>query len=245
MNPTDIIERLVSQLDDEIATGYEAVSLLERARDQLIEFTNLPARLVDTLADELGIVSDDARAGLSVSRGPVTVTVNHPAIEAAIERGRDTAPPPPAPAAPSTRQKYPLSQVAEIWHSFPTAKPGARYKAIAMDLGITIKAAQQAVLRARLQGLIAAVADPRSLLAPPVEVAAPSADFDPDAIDWEAVAACYKLAVTQNRRPIDTIAIEFDVPRHVAKDWPTVCRRLGLLPPADQPQVETDRPRSR
>ena len=40
---------------------------------------NTSARLVDALADELGIPATD-RAGLRVSHGPTTITVNHDAI---------------------------------------------------------------------------------------------------------------------------------------------------------------------
>lgn len=236
MNPTDIIERLVSQLDDEIAAGYEAVSLLERARDQLIEFTNLPDRLVDTLADELGIPG--AGAGLSVSHGPATVTVNHDAIEAALAHPSDTARyeihHPPRKGA-----KYTLEQVAEIFARHGTAKPGARNQAIADQLEISIKGAEQAVIRARKKGLIPPTGAPAAVAA--VEPAEPEpGNYDPDEVDWPAVAACYKRAIVDGRRPITAIAIDFDVPHHVAQDWPKVCRRMGLLPPADQPQVETD-----
>lgn len=241
MNPTDIIDRLVTQLDDEIATGYEAVSLLERARDQLIEFTNLPDRLVDTLADELGMPGTD-RAGLSVSHGPVTVTVNHDAIAAAMVPAEVTVHT-QASGAPSTdRQKYTLEQVAEIWHRgfHHNARAGERYKMIANRLGISVKGAEQAVIRARKKGLVPPVGAPVSAAAAAGPAEPEPGNYDPDEVDWEAVAACYKQAILDDRRPIDTISINFDVPRHVAKDWPTVCRRMGLLPPADQPQVETE-----
>lgn len=227
MNPTDIIDRLVSQLDDEIATATAAIYLLEEARTELLRFTNLPDRLVDTLADDIGLDRDIQEHVEAMEPSSLAQRV---AIEATLQNKRDRV----GPGRPS---KYTLEQVADIWNSMPEpASSAMRTARIADQLGITQNAAQIASSRARKQGLIASSARGT----PAVEAPAPSADFDPDEVDWSAVAACYKQAILDNRRPIDTIAIEFDVARHVAKDWPTVCRRLGLLPPVGQPQVETD-----
>lgn len=233
MNPTDIIERLVSQLDDEIATASAAIYLLEEARTELLKFTNLPDRLVDTLADDLGIIAIGRPSGWTDLPPEVvpSAVVIHP--EPATSARQLT---------PNTRQKYPLSDVADIWHSFNyNAKAGVRHKAISEQLGISIKGAEQAVIRARKKGLIPPTGAPVPAAEAAVEPAEPEpGNYDPDEVDWEDVAACYKQAIIDGRRPIAAISDMFDVAHHVANDWPKVCRRMGLLPPADQPQVQTE-----
>lgn len=56
--------------------------------------------------------------------------------------------------------------------------------------------------------------------------------FDPN-----LVAKAYLDAMRAGRRPVQTVADQFDVTKDVAQEWVGLCRTLGLLPPAGEPQL--------
>lgn len=61
-----------------------------------------------------------------------------------------------------------------------------------------------------------------------------------DAEDWSEVARVYLDAMANGQRPIAALARYFDLERSQVLHWPNECRRRGLLPPADEPQVPAD-----
>lgn len=60
-------------------------------------------------------------------------------------------------------------------------------------------------------------------------------DVGPDQL--EEVAATYKEAITDGRKPISAIMDRHDCTREVAQAWVEFCRARGLLPPRHEPAV--------
>lgn len=61
--------------------------------------------------------------------------------------------------------------------------------------------------------------------------------------DYAEIARVYLDAVATGYKPIDTLCSHFDVERSTAKNWPTHCRKLGLLPDLmEAVHREVDRP---
>lgn len=215
----------IQALDNEITTTRLLVAQLEHARATLVAISGgTPARWTYT-DTTVTVNSQNAQFALADAEPP-------PATPA--------PPPPPAPAQkragrPGRPRKYELADVADAWNSRPEGSAAAGYANVAKVLSITPKAAAIAVSKARKAGLISGTS-PAQHQSPPSDD--PLDNFDPDDVDWPAVAACYKAATLAGLRPITAIMDQFNVTRPVAKAWPEVCRRLGLLPPADQPQID-------
>lgn len=53
----------------------------------------------------------------------------------------------------------------------------------------------------------------------------------------DTLAAAYKAAVAEGRRPIGTLADRYDAPREIVQEWVERARTAGLLPPRNEPQV--------
>lgn len=210
-----VLNRLIAELNTEIAAAELTVDRLRAARLQLSAASWSP--------DSEACVATSPATELAPIWPAVTVNLSRLAPEPIEEQ---------PPGAVSRRRKYTLEQVAEIWNGHTDSSPARlRHERIAAELDITPKAASVACTRARAQGLIppAATAASRSEAA---------ANFDPDAVDWPAVADVYLSAVMAGRAPIQAIMDRFEIEREIAKTWPTVCRRMGLLPPFDRPQIE-------
>ncbi len=177
-----------------------------------------------------------------VDAEPATDGATEPApeLDLPVETQR-TLDPPTEPAA--VKQARPARESRHDWDAIAlwiaAAKSNGTYStaALAERFDVPTSTAKNWVGECRRRGLNV---DPPA----PTETSTELADHPSSTtkILLAEIADTYREALSVGRRPIQTLVDRYDVDRAIAQGWVNQCRKVGLLPPRTEPQVEATAP---